>query len=118
MADLVQLARRLVMLDDEAAKVRAEIKAVVLNGGSEAPPFSPKSMRPPDRPQKRTAIMEQAAKADEAVVGLLRAKPMTTAEIVAATQGKQTTVQNRLRRLMTKGLVERAGSGWSVTLSP
>jgi hypothetical protein len=113
MDDLVELARRLVALDDEAAKVRAEIKAVVLNG--EGPrPTPARSSKPGGN---RAVVMERAAKADEEVVALLKGQPLTTAEIVAATQGKQTTVQNRLRRLMAKGLVERAGSGWGARSS-
>jgi hypothetical protein len=117
MADLVELARRLVALDDEAAKVRAQIKQCVLNGAEPAP-TRPTSRRAEASGGKRTAIMEQAAKTDEEVLTLIKDKLMTTAEIVAATQGKQTTVQNRLRRLMAKGLVERAGNAWSATSTP
>jgi hypothetical protein len=62
--------------------------------------------------------MAQAAKADDEVVGLLRGKPMTTAENVAATQGKPSTTQNRLRRLHERGLVARAdGGAWAATLT-
>jgi hypothetical protein len=45
MADAVlDLARRLLELDQEAIEVRAKLKAALLNGagGSEAPPFEPR----------------------------------------------------------------------------
>jgi predicted transcriptional regulator len=60
--------------------------------------------------------MERAAKADEAVLALLKDKPMTTGEIKQATGAKPTTLQVRLARLAQRGVVAHGEDGtWSAT---
>jgi hypothetical protein len=111
--DLINLAQRLVDLDKEIADVRSRMLTLLTNGHGE-----PASIRPtsPRKGERRAAIMEQAAAEEERIVGLLRAAPMTTGEIAKATQGKASSVQNRLARLEKRNLVVRGdGGAWSAT---
>jgi hypothetical protein len=116
MADpVLDLARRLIDLDQEALEVRAKLKAALLNG-AEPRPVRPTPARQSKPGLNRAKVLEQAAQADEQVLTLLKAGPMTASEIGAATSGKASTVQNRLQRLREKGLVQRDDAGaWQST---
>ena len=46
------------------------------------------------------------------MLALLREKPMRPSEIARATQGKLSTMRERLRRLRKRSVVEPAEDGW------
>jgi hypothetical protein len=126
---LVALARRFVTLSEELDQVRDEIRRCVMNGaGGDSvevrPPSQPgaapaKAKRSSARALDRAALMAEAREADEAVLAIVRAHPgVKTGEVRRETKQRASTLSERLRRLVKRGLVERGADGaWTATAS-
>jgi hypothetical protein len=113
--DLVSLANRLVQLDREAVEVRSQMLTLLTNGAGHAPEGP---SRPPVRTggKSREAAMAAAKEAEQAIVELIKAQPLRTAEIARATGAKVNSTTERLKRLAAKNLVQRDDSGaWAAT---
>jgi hypothetical protein len=110
--EIVQLAERLVQLDREAGEIRARLLKLLANGSDPAPRPSGPGRKPG---AARAAMTEQA---ETAIVELLKGQAMGPAEIARATGARTGTVNDRLRRLCKKGLVERADAGWRAISPP
>jgi hypothetical protein len=131
MSDLVALAKRYVDLTAEIESVRVQMRAALFKGARHVsadaeradPRPTPAGVRPAGKrkpkPPSRETVMAASAAADDAVIRTLKRPPrMQLGEIVRAVAGKPTTVQQHLKRLQAKGLVERSGNGWAATSSP
>jgi hypothetical protein len=115
MIGLVELAQRYVSLSAELEETRSAMRAALMNG-SDRYPTKAGSSGPPNKGTDRERVLAQSKEADERVLALLREKPMRPSEIVRATQGKLSTMRERLRRLRKRGVVEPAKDGWRLTL--
>jgi hypothetical protein len=104
--EIVRLAERLVEVDREAAAVRARLLKLLANGSGP----SPRPIRAGHKPGARDA--------ETTIVELLRDQALGPAAIARATGAKAGTVNDRLRRLSERGLVERGEGGWRATSSP
>jgi hypothetical protein len=116
MTDLCALAQRYVSLTTELEDVRQQMKTALLNGGGSEtarPPTSPRQGR-----NERRELLETSAARDEAVMALLKDGPMSQAALVRAIGVAQSTTQQRLQRLLAKGLLARSDDGdWSIAPS-
>jgi hypothetical protein len=112
--DLRVLAEKYVALTGEIEDVRRAMLACLTNGGGEPPkiPFS-RPARQASGGRHPKAV--EAAKAEEAIVDLLRTKPgLKTSELAKSSGAKKSTVAERLRRLRARGQVTGGGdSGWT-----
>ena len=112
-AGLVDLAERFVRLSSELDATRDAMRRLLLNGSGDTPaaPFVQARSKPGTHPNAKVA---QAA--EERILELLKTRPMKMAEIVAATEAKQSTVSERMRRLRQRGLAAPVGGGaWAAT---
>jgi predicted Rossmann fold nucleotide-binding protein DprA/Smf involved in DNA uptake len=116
-AELVQLAERLVELNQETAEVRSGMLKLLANGADPAP-------HPTSRPHKglkqspSPEAMARAGEAEAQIVEMLKTEPLGPAEIARRTQAKVGTVNDRLKRLAGRGLVERRDEGWTAISPP
>jgi predicted Rossmann fold nucleotide-binding protein DprA/Smf involved in DNA uptake len=131
--DLTELAKQYVSLTAQLEEVRNAMRAVLANGlgGDPEPPANPtRAGKRPGKTTKTTAqshrakhlrrdeVIQEAKRADEQVIALLRNEPMRLAKLAEATGQKQTTLSNRLKRLAGRGAIERRGDGWAATSGP
>jgi uncharacterized membrane protein len=118
---LLELATKYVSLTAELEETRRAMRALLGNGAEGEPANDPprptkRAARPARASGKRARALRAAAKAEEAIVDLLKGRPMRQAELIKATSASPTTVQQRLVRLKEKGAVERDDAGlWSVS---
>jgi hypothetical protein len=122
--DLVALAQRLLDLDKETAAVRSRMLTLLANGHGEpaaAHPTQPRegAKRTQAKGAKPHPNAAKAAVIEGQIVALLKERPMGRGEIAKATQGKASSTQMRLTRLLEKGLVQRGERGlWSASSTP
>jgi hypothetical protein len=116
MGDLLGLAERFVRLNAEIEETRSAMLAALMNGAGDKPPipFSP-TVRP--RPGGKGPDRKATQEAEKAIVSLLKETPnLGTSAIAKATGSPQVTVQDRLRRLRSRGEIEGGGKdGWRAT---
>jgi hypothetical protein len=142
MTQLVELAMKFVSLSGDLDAVRSAMKKLLMNGGGAeppnptAPPGQARGARPSKRKRPRPGLRLRsqphakgrntkgrdakaiaAAKAEEAIVELLRATPgMRTSAIAKVAQAPLTSTAKRLARLEGRALVQRgADEGWRAT---
>ena len=105
--NLVELAQRFVHLSGELGATRDAMKRLLMNG-ARGPNVNPTPARRPGakRPQLRGQQVE------ETILKLVQSSlGLRTAAIAKATAAGRSTTVERLKRLQTKGLVERDGDG-------
>ncbi len=119
--DLVELAQRFVRLSGELDLTRDAMKRLLTDragDGAGDANENPTSARRPGakRPQSSHPKALRGPQVEEAILKLLQSSPgMGTAAIARATAAGRSTTVERLRRLQTKGLIERDGddsAGW------
>jgi hypothetical protein len=124
---LVDLARRLVDLDREAADVRDEMRRLLSNGGGPnlRPPtrrvVKPAKAKPAATSETRlepnAARIAEARAAEQRILAFLEDGPKGPAELARLTGSQISTIGERLRRLKGRGLVARGDQGWSLPIS-
>jgi hypothetical protein len=113
MSDLRTLAEKFVRLSTEIEETRTAMLACLTNG-ADPRPFSP-AVRPRLGGRQKANVIA-AREAEAQVIERLRERPMGTAELARATGAPVVTVQDRLRRLRSRGVIEGGGKdGWRVT---
>jgi hypothetical protein len=126
---LVDLARRLVDLDREAADVRDEMRRLLANGGGPGPrPPMGRAVKPakarPAKPEASAAPLSpnaariaQARMAEQRILELLADGPKGPAQLARSTNAQISTIGERIRRLKAQGLVVRGDQGWTLSIS-
>jgi hypothetical protein len=130
---LVDLARRLVDLDREAADVRDEMRRLLSNaGGPDLRPPTRRAVKPakasPAKPaaapetsaarvSPNAARIAQARMAEQRILELLADGPKGPAQLARSTNAQISTIGERLRRLKAQGLVARGDQGWTLPIS-
>jgi hypothetical protein len=113
--DLLVLASKYVALAAEIEDVRRAMLACLTNGAG-ANPVPPTPAKRPGvngpKPSHPNAVA--AAKAEEAIIELLREQPgLKSTQIAKETKSKASTVTKRLKRLKARGQVAGGGDdGW------
>jgi hypothetical protein len=120
-SDLRDLAARYVALSGEIEDVRNQMRLLLANGEGSRP--TPARLSEPggklDPKAKPHPNAAKAAVVEGQIVALLKERPMSRGEIAKATQGKASSTQMRLNRLLEKGLVQHGERGlWSATSTP
>lgn len=118
--DLLALASRYIALTGEIEDVRRAMLACLANGAE--PPVRPTSAQRPGAkkgPQPSHPKAAEAAKAEKAIIELLRASPgLKTSELAKSSGAKKSTVAERLRRLKSRGQIASDGAGGWTAASP
>jgi DNA-binding transcriptional ArsR family regulator len=113
MEDLRTLAETYVALTGQIEEVRRAMLACLTNG-ADPNPMHPARLSSGSQSNHPNAA--KAAEAEEKIIALLRERPMKAVEITAATESRQSTTSERLRRLRQRGLVTLGGGGaWAAT---
>jgi hypothetical protein len=118
--DLLVLASKYVALTGEIDDVRRQMLACLTNGAGANPVRPTPAKRPGAKgPQPSNPKAIEAAKAEEAIVDLLRTKPgLKISELIKSSGAKKSTVAERLRRLKTRGQIASDGAGGWTAASP
>jgi hypothetical protein len=132
--DLVELAQQYVSLSNQLETVRNAMRAALdigLGADREPPPGPTQARSKPgkkiaelseksaQKPTRRDTVMARSRADDEQVVAALKQGPMRLTTLLETTGQKSTTLQNRLARLQTRGLVQKDdGGAWTATSSP
>jgi hypothetical protein len=119
---LVALAARYVNLEREIMEVRNAMRQALANGedsGAGVPPSRPPTSARPTAGSAPSggaqARLERAAGIENAIVDLVRDKPMLPSAISRAMGAGLSSTKVRLRRLEARGRVQRGENGWIAT---
>jgi hypothetical protein len=118
--DLLVLASKYVALAAEIEDVRRAMLACLTNGAGANPVPPTPAKRPGVKgPSPNHPNIQAAAKAEKAIIDLLRATPgLKTTELAKTTNAKINTTTERLKRLKARHLVTPAeGGGWQASAS-
>jgi hypothetical protein len=117
-ADLVELANRFVSLSTQLEETRNLMRQALANGAGVAPVRPTPAGGKPGK-MSRAETVASAKEAEREIAALLKERPMRTAEIAAATSSRTSTASERLRKLSSRGAVQRDPDGtWSLSSTP
>jgi hypothetical protein len=102
MTDLKDLAASFVALTGELEDLRRQTLSALTNGAGAGPPAGPTGARRLVTPGKEKT--EKAAEAETAIVEILKTETLGPSELARRTEAKIATVNDRLRRLASRGL--------------
>jgi hypothetical protein len=115
--DLRALAEEYVALQDKVEGVRRAMLACLTNGAGPNPTPAGRPGGTGSMPNHPNAV--RAKEAEQTILAMLRERPRRAAEIATATDSRQSTTSERLRRMREKKLVTMVDGAWeAVSAAP